>query len=175
LSGVAAGWAARLSARLFHSSAHESWDCFTRHYVKRRWVILDLENGQRYAGMVQNADVSANASERDLVLCEPALYDSATGDYLATPYQYMYFPAKMLSVVGALSVSSDKRLSTMGHSIFPKESSHAAKPEPDQGTAAVSTAATVAGIGSTQQAGQVAEYPTATAPTAEKVNDHLRS
>jgi hypothetical protein len=171
LSGVAGGWATRLSAPLFHSSAHESWDCFVRHYVKNRWVIVDLDNGQRYAGMVQNADVSANPAERDIVHCEPAPFNSETGEYVATPYEYMYIPAKMLSSVGALSVDQDKRVSNIGVSIFHTEPSHVAERRPEQPTAVA--AAAIAGVGSTTQAGPLATH--AAAASAKEIDDQLKS
>jgi hypothetical protein len=91
MSGLAAGYAVRLAARLTSRSAYSSaWDHFVNSCAKGHWITVGLSNGQVYAGYVDRADVSVAASERDIILREPALYDEATHADRATQYQTMF-------------------------------------------------------------------------------------
>jgi hypothetical protein len=117
--------------------------------------------------MVQNADVSGNAAERDLVLAEPALYNADTGSYNSMPLQYLYIPGKQLSIVGSFNLPTDKRTSEIGKDIFGKDNFHAEQSEAKQRTAAHSyTTATTSGISAAPQADKLADDASASSAGA---------
>ena len=82
-------------------------------------MTVGLSNGQVYAGYVDKADVSVAASERDIILREPALYNEADGMYRTTPYQTMFRLGSTITSVAAVSdPRDDKRITSAGESLF---------------------------------------------------------
>lgn len=122
-SGFAAGYAVRALARLTSRSAYSSaWDHFINSCAKGRWVTVGLANGQVYAGYVDKADVSVAASDRDIILREPALYTDAEKVYRATPYQTMFLLGSTIASIAAVTdPGGDKRITTAGEDLFGKE------------------------------------------------------
>jgi hypothetical protein len=120
ISGGAAGYAVKLLARVTSRSAYFSaWDHFVNSCAKGHWVTVGLSNGQVYAGYVDKADVSVAASERDIILREPALYNEADGMYRTTPYQTMFRLGSTITSVAAVSdPRDDKRITSAGESLF---------------------------------------------------------
>jgi len=91
-------------------------------------VAVGLETGEAYVGMLQNADTSVTATDRDIVLLEPALYDESTRQYIASPYQFLYISGRLVSSVAALSnPGTDTRISTIGMRLFEQETIDDAK------------------------------------------------
>ena len=125
ISGVAAGYAVRALARLTSRSAYSSaWDHFINACTKSRWVTVGLTNGQAYAGYVDKADVSVAASDRDIILREPALYDETDKIYRATPYQTMFLLGSTIASIAAVTDPyGDKRITSAGEDLFAKETS----------------------------------------------------
>lgn len=123
VSGLAAGYAIRVLARLTSRSAYSSaWDHFINSCARSRWVTVGLTNGQVYAGYVDKADVSVAASERDIILREPALYDETEKTYRATPYQTMFLLGSTISSIAAVTdPRGDKRITSAGEDLFEKE------------------------------------------------------
>jgi hypothetical protein len=126
VSGVAAGYAVRALARLTSRSAYSSaWDHFINSCAKSRWVTVGLANGQVYAGYVDKADVSVAATDRDLILREPALYDETQKTYRATPYQTMFLLGSTIASIAAVSdPHGDERITTAGEDVFAPEIPH---------------------------------------------------
>ena len=92
---------------------------FIRKYVPDHWVVLGLESGEIYAGKLKIADTSSTNEERDLVLEEPALYNSDTGEYISTSYQYMFIKSKNLySIATVHEPTIDKRVVPIGNTLF---------------------------------------------------------
>jgi hypothetical protein len=88
ICGGGAAYTIRALARLTSVSVYLSaWNQFIDSCSKGRWVTVGLTNGQVYAGYIDKADVSVAASERDIILREPALYDDTQRAYRTTPYQ----------------------------------------------------------------------------------------
>lgn len=54
------------------SAYPNAWDDFIRSCVPKRVVIIALNSGEAYAGILHNVDVSVEQKDRDFVLCEPA-------------------------------------------------------------------------------------------------------
>lgn len=123
LSGVAAGYAVRGLARLTSRSAYSSaWDHFINSCARSRWVTVGLSNGQVYAGYIDKADVSVAASDRDIILREPALYDEAANLYRATPYQTMFLLGSTIASIAAVTdPRGDKRITRAGEDLFASE------------------------------------------------------
>lgn len=123
ICGFAAGYTVRALARLTSRSAYSSaWDHFINSCAKGRWVTVGLANGQVYAGYVDKADVSVAASDRDIILREPALYEEAGNAYRATPYQTMFLLGSTIASLAAVTdPRGDKRITTAGEDLFVKE------------------------------------------------------
>lgn len=100
LGGVVAAFTRILTARTRMSTYPDSWDVFARKYVKKHWVAVTLIDGESFAGMVEKADTSVQRSERDVVLLEPAQYDSERTKYITMPYEYLYLPGTLIASIG---------------------------------------------------------------------------
>jgi hypothetical protein len=118
--GVLAAFSSRMLARLVSRTAYSSaWDHFVNACVKLHWVTIGLSNGEVYLGYIDVADMSVAATERDIILREPARYDVATGQYRAMEYQSMFLPGPLVCSVAVISdVSIDKRLTVVGEILF---------------------------------------------------------
>ena len=125
--GLTAGYCVRLLARITSRSAYSSaWDHFINSCAKSRWVTVGLTNGQVYAGYVDKADVSVAASDRDMILREPALYDEGKKIYRTTPYQTMFLLGSTIASIAAVTdPGGDKRITTAGEDLFGEETNGA--------------------------------------------------
>ena len=123
ICGLVSGYGFRFLARLTSRSAYSSaWDHFINACAKSRWVTVGLTNGQVYAGYVDKADVSVAASERDIILREPALYDEVEKAYRTTPYQTMFLLGSTIASVAAVTdPRGDKRITATGEDLFREE------------------------------------------------------
>jgi hypothetical protein len=73
---------------------------------------------------LDKADVSVTASERDIILREPALYDEAEKTYRTTPYQTMFLLGSTIASVAAVTdPRGDKRITSAGEDLFREETS----------------------------------------------------
>ena len=122
-AGAASGLALRLIARFRASSAYYSaWDHFVRNCAKSHWVLIGLQNGESYSGFIETADVSVAASDRDIILREPALYDAEQNEFVALGYQSLFIPGSLVSSLSTVFDSTrDKRIIPVGESVFTKE------------------------------------------------------
>ncbi|MDO3377705.1 DUF6338 family protein [Geoalkalibacter halelectricus] len=122
IAGLLAAWGAKLLSKCSSSSAFPcAWDQFVRSYVPNHWVVIGLESGEVYAGKLKVADVAASSEERDLVLEEPALYNTESGQYISTPYQYIFIKSKTLYSIAAVNEpTTDQRIIPIGESLFPR-------------------------------------------------------
>lgn len=103
------------------AAMQESWDRFVREDAANRWVIVGLEGGGAYAGMLRSADVSVNQDERDIVLAEPAIFDK--GAYQALNYSMLFLPARLVSSVATVPNTADlrQRVTVVGAMLFSGE------------------------------------------------------
>jgi hypothetical protein len=119
--GAVVGFAVAASRRLAAdaTSHRDAWDEFVRTYAQGRWIVVTLNGGDSYAGMLEHADISREPEYRDVVLSEPALHDADSGNYRATSSQYLYFRGDQIASIGAVSNSAkDERLTTINEFIF---------------------------------------------------------
>lgn len=124
--GIAAGYAVRLLAHLTSRSAYSSaWDHFINSCARSRWVIVGLTNGEVYAGYIDKADVSVAATERDIILREPALYDATEHTYRATIYQTMFLLGNTIASIAAVTdPRGDERITSAGEELFDEETNN---------------------------------------------------
>jgi hypothetical protein len=119
ITGIASRGVARLMSRTAYSSA---WDHFVNACVKQHWVTLGLQNGDVYLGYIDIADMSVAAAERDVILREPALFDTSVRRYRALEYQSMFIPGTLISSVAVISDTKlDKRITIAGEILFKTE------------------------------------------------------
>jgi hypothetical protein len=118
--GLVAGFGTRLLARLSARSAYSSaWDHFINSSVKGHWVTVGLNNGDVYAGYIDKADVSVAATERDLILREPALYDQRLTRYRALGYQSLFLLGSTIASAAVVTdAAADQRITAIGESLF---------------------------------------------------------
>jgi hypothetical protein len=123
ICGCGAGYAIRVLARLTSVSAYFSaWNHFINSCSKGRWVTVGLTNGQVYIGYIDKADISVAASERDIILREPALYDDTERAYRTTPYQTMFLlGSTIVSIAAIVGSQDDVRITPTGKELFGKE------------------------------------------------------
>jgi hypothetical protein len=127
ICGVGAGYAMRVLARLTSLSVYFSaWNQFVNSCSKGHWVTVGLTNGQVYAGYIDKADVSVAASERDIILREPALYDEIERAYQTTSYQTMFLLGSTIASIAAImDTPDDVRITSTGKYLFRKETNSA--------------------------------------------------
>ena len=129
--GLLAGVGTRIFARLAARSAYSSaWDHFINSSVKGHWVTVGLTNGEVYAGYIDKADVSVAASERDIILQEPALYDQQSKRYSTLEYQSLFLLGSTIASVAVVTdAAADKRITAIGESLFVEASNHGIEQE----------------------------------------------
>jgi hypothetical protein len=73
-------------------------------------------------------DISVSQAERDIVLAEPAQFIEKENNYKVTPYQQLFLPAALIfSIAVVHNPEIDKRITSIGSNLFPKESDNARK------------------------------------------------
>lgn len=119
VGGAVAALAVALLRKLPHiSSPLDAWDEFVREDVPDRWVVVSLDDGDAYAGMLSRADISTSPENRDLVLLEPAKYDPEAGHYEASSSQYLFLPGSRVVSILAVVKEGDERLVAIGRHLF---------------------------------------------------------
>jgi len=117
--GFMFGYLAQCVAKVSPTAIYKvSWDIFVRKHVQSHWVIVSLNNGSAYAGILACAEVSVVESERDIVICEPAVYDTVSKNYRSLPYMSLYLPASLVSSVAVYHNEEDERITEIGENIF---------------------------------------------------------
>lgn len=97
----------------------DTWDEFARSYVARHWVVVRLENGDAYAGVLVRADTSVKREERDVLLAEPAIFSKEIANYQSLPYQYLFLPGHLVSSIAVVYDSkTDTRLSPVDENLW---------------------------------------------------------
>lgn len=103
-----------------------AWDDFVRVDVQKHWVVVRLTNGEAYAGIVKNVDISVSQAERDIVLAEPAQFIENENNYRVIPYQELFLPAALVFSIAVIhNPEVDKRITTIGSTLFSKEADNA--------------------------------------------------
>lgn len=133
VAGLLSGLCVRAIAHFTSATAFVcAWDHFVHACVKGHWVVVGLTNGEAYSGYVDVADVSVSAEQRDLILREPAQFDSGKSEYIASKYQSLFIPGNLVASIAVIhDPMQDKRIIPVGELVFPKENEHVQGP--DQG------------------------------------------
>lgn len=96
-----------------------AWDHFVYQWVPKHWVVVRLDSGETYGGMLALADTSVREEERDLVLEEPAEFDEEKSEYISMNYQHLFLPGRLISSVAAVhDPDIDTRVTIIGKPIF---------------------------------------------------------
>jgi len=72
------------------SAQRDTWDHFIRNTVPRHWVLVTLNSGDTYAGMLDHTDITVEPQYRDLVLSEPYIFDAELDEYRPTSQQFLF-------------------------------------------------------------------------------------
>jgi hypothetical protein len=97
----------------------DTWDKFVAECIPGHWVIVGLDNGQIYSGILHRADTRVPEKERDIILREPALYMKEENNYIATANQYLFLPGSAIASIAVPSNQTDTRLIAIGEKVFP--------------------------------------------------------
>jgi hypothetical protein len=106
---VAAGGVRAIAAAAARTAYSSAWDHFVNVSVKNRWVVVSLKSGEVMLGWVNIADTSVKAEERDVVLNEPAVFNAASGKYVALAYSAVFVPGSAVASIGAVADPKDIR------------------------------------------------------------------
>ena len=124
VAGVVLGAGLRMIRRYFPKvvGQEDAWDKFVKTYAASRWVVVRLNSGDTYAGMLQQADIARDPDFRDIVIEEPAVFDERTKNYIATSYKFIYIRGDQLLFITALTNEDEiaDRLTVIGQPIFPQ-------------------------------------------------------
>lgn len=131
IAGLLSGLCVRATAHFASATAFASaWDHFAHSCIKGHWVVIGLTNGESYSGYIDVADVSVSAGERDLILCEPAMFDGEKSEYRASKYQSLFIPGSLVASIAVVhDPIKDKRIVAVGELVFPKEEEHVKRSE----------------------------------------------
>jgi hypothetical protein len=77
----------------------DGWHEFVSVHANGHWVVVGINGGATYAGYVQMAGAEKKADERDIILSEPAVYQTDQEKYVPLPYNYLYLPGKVVDSV----------------------------------------------------------------------------
>ena len=127
LAGLVAGASIRGLGRMTRFSVYSgAWDRFAYFCAPGRWVVVALKGGESFAGIIEAADTSVGSGERDLILEEPAQYDSESSQYVSMKYQFLYIPGDFVATVGAVADPDidNGRITELGTAIFQGEGKH---------------------------------------------------
>ncbi len=95
---------------------------FVHTHVPSHWVVVGLEDGSVYTGKLRYADTSVSATDRDLILEEPARFDQSTKNYQPTGQQHLFISgAAVYSVATVFDPRHDERISSAAEPPFAKE------------------------------------------------------
>jgi hypothetical protein len=110
-SGIVGGVAAGLDrcvAKISRASPHVcAWDDFVGTRLADRWVVITLASSDVYAGYVALADVGVPATDRDIILTEPARFDPETRQYVVTSYRHMFIRAELVQSIATVALPTD--------------------------------------------------------------------
>ncbi len=120
LVGLGAAGARHLLARIRAVSAsRDTWDHLIHCAAPEHWVIVTLQNGDSYAGILDHADVSTEPEYRDLLIAEPYRYDAGAAMYAPTFNQLLFVRgADVASIAVVYDDVRDKRIVPVGQSPF---------------------------------------------------------
>jgi hypothetical protein len=105
------------------SATRDAWDHFVRCSVPSHWVVVTLQNGDSVAGILDHADVSTEPANRDLVIAEPYLFESATQSYRPTYNQYMFVRGSDVASIAVVHApDTDTRVVPVDESPFMERS-----------------------------------------------------
>lgn len=96
----------------------DTWDKLVRSKVAEHWVVVNLKGGGSYLGMLESANISVDAKDRDILLLEPARYEPKINNYVAINVQYLFIAGSFISSVGTVPTSTDDRITQIGELIF---------------------------------------------------------
>ncbi len=109
----------RVGRYLPNSPYPAAWDDFVRQDLPKHWIVVRLNSGEAYAGIIKYADISVNQKERDIVLSEPALFDNESKKFMAIPYQQLFLAANLVASIATVNnPESDKRITKVGSQLF---------------------------------------------------------
>lgn len=123
LVGAGTAYAARQLARWTGSTTYPAvWDDFITNFVPGHWVVVKLENGNTFAGMLEAADLEAPKEDRDILLTEPALYVEDRQAFETLAYQHLYLPAAQISSVAVYyDPDRDERVTEVNQTLFQED------------------------------------------------------
>ncbi len=122
LSAVTAflvGMTAQYVAKWYPSKVYpSSWDIFIRKHVPSHWVVVTLTDDRSYLGILSCVESSVAASERDVIIEEPAELNQKTRNFEFIPYKSLFLPSSLVSTIAVLhDPDLDDRLTEVGEEL----------------------------------------------------------
>jgi len=89
-----------------------TWNEFCSNYIRQRWVVVTLRNGEVFAGMVELIETNVKDEFRDLILDDPSKYDAKVNKFLSLEQKYLFLPGKIIEYVGTSRMDYDEQTRT---------------------------------------------------------------
>jgi hypothetical protein len=100
----------------------DTWDHFIRNTIPRHWVLVTLNSGDTYTGILDHADITVEPQYRDLILSEPYILEPESGEYQPTYQQFLFLKgSEIASVAVVCAAALDKRVVPVTETPFRKE------------------------------------------------------
>ncbi len=122
VGGVSAAGMRFLGRFAPYSAQRDTWDHFIRITVPGHWVLVTLNSGDTYAGILDHADVTVEPQYRDLILSEPYMFDAESREYQLTYQQFLFLRGSdVASIAVVYAPELDKRVVPPTETPFRKE------------------------------------------------------
>jgi len=90
--------------------------------VPKHWVIVKLTNNETLAGTLEFGDISVCREDGNIILREPAKYNTKIRNYEVLCYEQIFIPASLVASIGTVPNEMDiNRVSKIGTNSFTKE------------------------------------------------------
>lgn len=122
---IAYSWDA-VAEQISGHSYPSAWESLVNKHSRNGWVIVTLQNGDSYAGMIETADNNVHRENRDVLLKEPAQHNPEIGGFVVIRHQYLFLPAELIRSVSVLHDPEEdgSRVTTVGETILDDGYSH---------------------------------------------------
>lgn len=123
--GAGVGYVWNWVAHWIGSTPYPSaWDDLINTHSSGHWVVVSLQDGSTYAGIVETADTGVPPDDRDVLPLEPARYDQDRNAYVVMRHQHLFLPSALIASMAVVydedseEDSEEERLTQVGQEIL---------------------------------------------------------
>jgi hypothetical protein len=114
-----------VASRIQNTTYPSAWSDMVDDHAPGHWVVVQLTDGESWAGIIETADTDVPVDERDILLREPAKYSEKKEAYIVSQHQHLYLPAELVKAVAAVhdrkqENETERRINEVGDVILEK-------------------------------------------------------